>query len=49
MTTKVLVVGAASKTGRAVVEQALKVGHEVTALVYSDNALFLITLSITYC
>lgn len=34
---KVLVVGAAGKTGRAVVEQAVKAGHEVTALVHSDN------------
>ncbi len=34
---KVLVVGAAGKTGRAVVEQALKAGHQVTALVHSDN------------
>jgi uncharacterized protein YbjT (DUF2867 family) len=34
---KVLVVGAAGKTGRAVVEQALAAGHEVTALVHSDG------------
>lgn len=32
---KVLVLGAAGKTGRAVVEEALKAGHEVTALVHS--------------
>lgn len=35
---KVLVVGAAGKTGRAVVEQALKAGHQVTALAHSDGA-----------
>lgn len=35
---KVLVVGAAGKTGRAVVDQAMKEGHEVTALVHSDGA-----------
>ncbi len=34
---KLLVVGTAGKTGHAVVEQTLKVGHGVTALVYSDN------------
>ncbi len=34
---KVLVVGAAGKTGRAVVEQAAKAGHEITALVHSDT------------
>ena len=34
---KVLVVGAAGKTGRAVVEQALAAGHDVTALVHSDG------------
>lgn len=34
---KVLVVGAAGKTGRAVVEQAVTVGHEVTALVHRDG------------
>jgi putative NADH-flavin reductase len=32
---KVLVVGAAGKTGRAVVERAVKEGHEVTAFVHS--------------
>ncbi len=31
---KVLVIGAAGKSGRAVVEQALAVGHEVTAFVH---------------
>ncbi len=34
---KVLVVGAAGRTGRAVVEEAVKAGHEVTAFVHSDN------------
>lgn len=34
---KVLVVGAAGKTGRAVVEQAVEEGHEVTAFVHSDS------------
>ncbi len=34
---KVLVVGAAGKTGRAVVEQAIKAGHDVTAFVHSDG------------
>lgn len=34
---KVLVVGAAGKTGRAVVEEAKQAGHEVTALVHSDG------------
>jgi len=34
---KVLVVGAAGKTGRAVVERAVKEGHEVTAFVRSDE------------
>ncbi len=34
---KVLVVGAAGKTGRAVVEQAVKAGHEVTAFLHSDT------------
>lgn len=33
---KVLVVGAGGNTGPAVVEQASKAGHEVTALVHSD-------------
>ena len=33
---KVLVVGAAGKTGRAVVEQAVQAGHEVTAFVHSE-------------
>ena len=37
---KVLVVGAAGKTGRAVVQRALEAGHEVTALVRSDGASF---------
>ena len=32
---KVLVIGAAGKTGRAVVERAVKEGHEVTAFVHS--------------
>ena len=32
---KVLVIGAGGKTGRAVVEQALAAGHEVTAFVHS--------------
>jgi uncharacterized protein YbjT (DUF2867 family) len=35
---KVLVVGAAGKTGRAVVDQVLEAGHEVTALVHSANS-----------
>lgn len=34
---KILVVGAAGKTGRAVVEQALAAGHEVTAFVHNAN------------
>lgn len=34
---KVLVVGAAGKTGRAVDERAVKEGHEVTAFVHSDR------------
>lgn len=34
---KLLVVGAAGQTGRAVVEQAVKAGHEVTAFVRSDR------------
>jgi len=34
---KVLVVGAAGRTGRAVVEQAAAAGHEVTALVRSHD------------
>lgn len=34
---KVLVVGAAGKTGRAVVEEAARRGHEVTALVHNDG------------
>ncbi len=34
---KVLVVGAAGKTGRAVVERAVKESHEVTAFVRSDE------------
>lgn len=34
---KVLVVGAAGKTGRAVVDQAVAAGHEVTALVHGDG------------
>ncbi len=32
---KILVIGAAGKTGRAVVEQALAAGHEVTAFVHN--------------
>ena len=35
---KVLVVGAAGKTGRAVVGHAVGAGHEVTALVHGDGA-----------
>jgi len=34
---KVLVVGAAGRTGRAVVERAVKQGHQVTAFVHSDG------------
>lgn len=34
---KVLVVGAAGKTGRAVVAHALAAGHDVTAFVHSDG------------
>ncbi len=34
---KVLVVGAAGKTGRAVVEKAVQRGHEVTAFVHSHS------------
>lgn len=34
---KVLVVGAAGKTGRAVVEQAVKAGHDVTAFAHTDE------------
>ncbi len=34
---RVLVVGAAGRTGRAVVERAAAEGHEVTAFVYSDH------------
>lgn len=34
---KVLVVGAAGKTGRAVVERALEEGHDVTAFVHSEG------------
>jgi uncharacterized protein YbjT (DUF2867 family) len=34
---KVLVIGAAGKTGRAVVERAMKQGHQVTAFVHSDG------------
>lgn len=34
---KVLVVGAAGKTGRAVVERAAQEGHDVTAFVHSDH------------
>lgn len=34
---RVLVVGAAGKTGRAVVKQAIAAGHEVTAFVHSDG------------
>ena len=33
---KVLVIGAAGRTGRAVVKQAVKQGHKVTAFVHSD-------------
>lgn len=35
---KVLVVGAAGKTGRAVVAKAVREGHEVTAFVHSDGS-----------
>ena len=35
---KVLVIGAAGRTGRAVVEQAVKQGHQVTAFVHSDGS-----------
>jgi nucleoside-diphosphate-sugar epimerase len=34
---KVLVVGAAGKTGRAVVERAMEQGHQVTAFIHSDR------------
>ena len=34
---KVLVVGAAGRTGRAVVERAMEQGHQVTAFVHSDG------------
>ncbi len=34
---KVLVIGAAEKSGRAVVEQALAVGHDVTAFVHETE------------
>lgn len=34
---KVLVIGAAGKTGRAVVEQSLAAGHEVTAFIHSEK------------
>ena len=34
---KILVVGAAGKTGKAVVEQALAAGHEVTAFVHNAD------------
>ena len=34
---KVLVIGAAGRTGRAVVGQAVKQGHEVTAFLHSDG------------
>lgn len=34
---KILVVGAAGKTGRLVVDQALQAGHDVTALVHSAD------------
>ena len=37
---KVLVIGAAGKTGRAVVQKALEAGHEVTALVHSPGGVF---------
>ena len=35
---KVLVIGAAGKSGRAVVEQALAAGHDVTAFVHKTEA-----------
>lgn len=34
---KILVVGAAGRTGRAVVEQAIAAGHDVTAFVHRDG------------
>ena len=34
---KVLVIGAAGKTGRAVVEQAVAAGHQVTAFVHKAD------------
>ncbi|MEP7037460.1 MAG: NAD(P)H-binding protein, partial [Acidobacteriota bacterium] len=34
---KILVIGAGGKTGRAVVEQAVAAGHEVTAFVRSAS------------
>jgi putative NADH-flavin reductase len=34
---KILVVGAAGKTGKAVVQQAVAAGHEVTAFVHNEN------------
>lgn len=34
---KILVIGAGGRTGRAVVEQALSAGHEVTAFVHKAN------------
>ena len=34
---KVLVIGAAGKSGRAVVEQALAAGHDVTAFVHKTH------------
>lgn len=37
---KLLVIGAAGKTGRAVVEQALTSGHDVTAFVHESTADF---------
>jgi nucleoside-diphosphate-sugar epimerase len=35
---EVLVIGAAGKSGRAVVEQALAAGHDVTAFVHKTEA-----------
>ncbi len=34
---KLLIIGAAGKTGRAIVEQALTAGHEITAFVHQAN------------
>lgn len=34
---KILVIGAGGRTGRAIVEQAVAAGHEVTAFVHKAN------------